>query len=326
MMYCTLRTYALREPMLLPQTPTRRPRDFRFWWLNGLIAAVLTFGTFTEAGANPSMIGVIGGTSDVNIRACATLDCQVIGMAALGDSIEITGEPVNGFYPVRWYGREGYVYSLYITPPAGAAPWFVEGNGPCNRVALVFNIGIGDEPSQAIVDTLIETGTPASLFPMGWWAAAYPEYLLQLDDAGFMIGSHGDQPMMLTSVSDEEIAEDVTNSVIAIEAVIGRDIDQFFTPYAADTDARVRSVVSSQGLLPVGWNVSAADWGPDATESSVYDRIMNNVYPGAIIEMHLDGPATAVSTALALPRIIDDLRAEGYEFVTLSEMVLPCDS
>ena len=76
------------------------------------------------------------------------------------------------------------------------------------------------------------------MFPMGWWAATYPDYLEQLDEAGFLIGTHGDQQVFLTSVADDAILEDVTNSVVAIESVIERDIDEFFTPYAADTDER----------------------------------------------------------------------------------------
>ncbi len=291
--------------------------------IQSVIAALLALALFAPAGANASLDGVVGGTSVVNIRACPTLECQVIGSASLGDSIDITGEVVDGFYPVLWYGREGYVFALYVTAP-GEAPWFVEGEGLCQRVALAFNIGIGDEPSQSVVDALMESDTPATMFPMGWWAETHPEYLIQLNDAGFVIGTHGDQQLFLTKISDDAIAEDVLDSVDAIESVIERDLDQLFTPYAADTDPRVRSIVSSLGLLPVGWNVSANDFGADATEAGVYDRIMDNVYPGAIIELHLDGPATGVSTALALPRIIDDLETEGYEFVTVPELSLPC--
>lgn len=311
--------------MPLPQPASLSHMRRRFAVIIGVLATVLALAAILEATANSSMTGIVGATSDVNIRACPTLDCQVIGSAKLGDSIEITGEMVDGFLPVRWYGREGFVFALYVTPP-GETPWFVEGDGSCKRVALVFNIGIGGSPSQKVVDTLVETGTAASMFPMGWWAAAYPEYLVQLDEAGFVIGTHGDQQVMLTGVSNDAVVQDVTNSVAAIEAVIGRDIDQLFTAYAADSDARVRAIVSSLGLLPVGWNVPANDYGPDATEAGVYDRVMTNVYPGAIVEMHLDGPATEQSTALALPRLVADLEAEGYEFVTVPDLTLPCDA
>ena len=306
-----------------PQLTSGYTRPRMRSWLNAVAATILALGVFVESTAKAPADGVIGATSEVNIRACATLDCQVIGSATLGDSIEITGDIVDGFYPVRWYGREGFVFALYVTPP-GEAPTFIEGDNSCNRVALVFNIGIGEEPSQSIVDTLVETKTPATMFLMGWWAAAYPDYLTQLDDAGFVIGTHGDQQLFLTTLSDEAIADDVSNSVSAIEAVINRDIDQYFTPYAADTDSRVQAIVSSLGLLPVGWNVSANDYGPDATEAGVYDLVTDNVYPGAIIEMHLDGPATEQSTGLALPRLIENLQEDGYEFVTVPDLTLPC--
>jgi peptidoglycan/xylan/chitin deacetylase (PgdA/CDA1 family) len=267
--------------------------------------------------------GTVGATYAVNIRACARLECQVIGAAKLGESMEVTGDLINGFYPVKWYGREGFVMSLYLPGP-GEAPWFVEGNAACNQVSLVFNIGVGDQPSQTILDTLIDQQVPATMFPMGWWASGNPEYLAQLDDAGFVIGTHGDQPMNLTTATSQTIQQDIATSVATIESVIGREIDQYFTPYAAESDARVRGVVSNMGLLPVGWKISADDYGPDATESSVYDRVMGNVYPGAIIEMHLDGPATEQSTARALPRIVADLRSQGYELVTVPDLVIPC--
>jgi len=51
---------------------------------------------------------------------------------------------------------------------------------------------------------------------------------------------------------------------------------------------------------------------------------MRNVTDGAIIEMHLDGPASALSTGVALPWLIADLRAEGYQFVTIPQMTEPC--
>ena len=51
---------------------------------------------------------------------------------------------------------------------------------------------------------------------------------------------------------------------------------------------------------------------------------MSSVHDGAIVELHLDGPASAESTGLALPRVIRDLRAQGYRFVSIPEMAAPC--
>lgn len=207
---------------------------------------------------------------------------------------------------------------------AGDAPWLVEGDVACPCVALIFDIGIGETPSESILDTLIEKDVPATMFPMGTFAREQPGYLRRLADAGFQVGTHGDTNRWLTDAPDEAIRADTRTSVDAIEAVIGRPIDPWHTPYAANTDERVRAVVASEGLLPVGWKVAAPDWSADATEEGVYDAVFFNAYPGAIVEMHLDGPGTERSTARALPRLVDDLRARGFAFVTIGEMLHPC--
>jgi len=266
----------------------------------------------------------VSATASVNLRSCPTLECQVLAQIPLGDSVEVTGSAVNGFLPVRWTGVDGWAYQLYLST-GSAAPYFVEGSPVCSpQVGFVFNIGIGYTPSQSILDTLIAEGVPATMFPMGSFARSQPAYLQQLANAGFPIGTHGDRNRYLTDVSDAMVRQDTLDSVAAIEAVIGRPLDPLHTPYAADTDNRVRTIVADLGLLPVGWTLGANDYAATATEQAVYSRVMGNVFPGAVFEFHLDGPATAQSTALALPRIIRDLRAQGYSFATIPDMVQPC--
>jgi peptidoglycan/xylan/chitin deacetylase (PgdA/CDA1 family) len=210
--------------------------------------------------------------------------------------------------------------------PVGKDVWLVEGDVGCPRIALVFNIGIGHAPSDAIFETLVENDVPAMMSPTGSFAREHPEYLRRLDEAGFSIGAHGDASLWLTGATNMEIRADILASIEVIEAVIGRPIDPYHTPYAANTDERVRAVVASMGPVPVGWRVAAPDWTADATEEGVYNAVFHHSYPGAIVEMHLDGPATETSTARALPRLIDDLRARGFEFVTLESMLEPCDA
>ncbi|MGB3328493.1 MAG: SH3 domain-containing protein [Thermomicrobiales bacterium] len=259
----------------------------------------------------------------VNVRACARLDCDVIGNAELGATLNVTGAATNGFLPVAWQGVTGYVYANFLDRGSDD-PWFREGDVSCNRVALIFNIGIGYTPSQSVISTLLQKNAAATMFPMGWWANVQPDYLRQLDAAGFAIGTHGDQRVTLTSLSDAGVRKEMIDSKAAIEAVLGHPIDEIMTPYAAETDLRVRRIVAGLGLLPVGWGVAAADYDTTATEQYVYARVMNGIYPGAVVEFHLDGPATATSTARALPRIIDALRAQGYDLSTVPDLMTAC--
>jgi len=264
-------------------------------------------------------------TDNVNIRICPATGCEIVATAKLGAPLDVTGNPVNGFLPVSINGTRGFAYALYITDQVEDT-WFFEGEAGCKRVAFIFNIGVGATPSQSVPETLVEENVPATMFAMGEWAIEHPDYLRTLDKAGFTIGTHGNTATYLTSATDEEVAADIQASLVNISAVTGKPVAPWATPYAADTDPRIRRITAQLGLVPVGWTVSAADYDGTATADSVYDQVTGSVTDGSIVEFHLDGPATGSSTAVALPRIIETLRADGYTFVTVPEMATPCGS
>jgi len=287
-----------------------------------LLLVAFVLGGFTPGSASADEPRVVA-TDALNVRSCPAITCDIIGRVELDQTLDITGDPIEGFLPVNWGSENGFVYSLFVNRD-GIAPWFREGDPSCRRVALIFDIGVGHAPSERIVQTLLAYGADATMFPMGQWALENPGFLQLLAASGFPIGTHGHGSVLLPSLPGPAIEYDLATSIEAIESVTGQPIDPYFTPYAADTSELVRQTASDLGLLPVGWEVSGDDYGHDATADSVYRRVMNNVYPGAIVELHLDGPATDWSTADALASIIEDLWANGYELVTVPELVNPC--
>ncbi|MDQ3044008.1 MAG: polysaccharide deacetylase family protein [Chloroflexota bacterium] len=269
-------------------------------------------------------LATVVGTDAVNIRACPSLACEVIASAPLGYALTVTGEPRDGFTPVSYGNQVGYAYGLYLATDPASVPYLTHGLPGCKRLALIFNIGIGDEPATGIFDTLKAQIVPATMFPMGWWARERPDLVARMNADGFVVGSHGDQRRLLTELSDADVVREVRASRVAIDTALGSPPGPWFTPYAAAADPRVRALIAAEGFLPVSWTVPADDYGPNATATGVYDRVMRGVTDGAIIEMHLDGPASARSTGVALPWLIADLRAEGYQFVTIPQMTVPC--
>jgi peptidoglycan/xylan/chitin deacetylase (PgdA/CDA1 family) len=269
-------------------------------------------------------VGMVVGGAGVNVRSCPSISCNVIDVLPLGSSVQIEGDAVDGFVPVRHNSLSGYAYQLFVASNPQQPPYLLEGTPGCNRVALIFDIGIGDDPAWGIIDTLQQEGVPATMFVMGWWAKAHPADVQRLANDGFVIGSHGDQPVELTSLSDAGVVQDIQNAAAAIEDATGSPPEPWFTAYAAAADDRVRSLVARQGYLPVSRTVPAIDYGSDATAAGVYQRVSSQIYDGAIVEMHLDGPASATSTGVALPKLIHTLRAQGYQFVTIPEMASPC--
>lgn len=268
--------------------------------------------------------GKVVGTTGLNIRDCPKASCESLGLAQLGDDIVVTGEAQDGFLPVDWEGKAGWAWQLYVSTPSRGTPYLIRGTPGCNRVAFLFNIGIGYEMQMQALEWLEANDVPATIFPMGWWAQKFPEDMREMWDLGFLIGTHGDRRGNLPQYSDADIVKDLNDSEIHIEQVIGGEIGAYFTPYAADMDERVRSIVAAQGFLPVAWDVSAADYGPDIDADYVFERVAPNVADGTIVEFHLDGPASAQSTAIALPWLVENLRNKGFTFVTIQDMAQPC--
>ncbi len=197
----------------------------------------------------------------------------------------------------------------------------VRGDPTRPNVALVINVGAGYEPAVGMLDTLAEKDYRASIFVMGWWAEKYPEILRRMTDDGHEIASHGYRAVELTTVSDAAVREDLEQADAAISAVTGRTTRPLWSAFASASDRRVNRVAASVGYRPIFWTVNAFDWSRDSTAEGVYRQVMNNIVNGAIVELHFDSPTTIRSTAVALPWLIDDLRAAGYRLVTITELL-----
>ncbi len=198
------------------------------------------------------------------------------------------------------------------------------GNSGCGEIALLFNVGSGSEPAVGILETLGAYGVPSSMFVMGWLAEENPWLVQSIAGWGHIVGSHGYLPPELTSRSDDDIAADLLAASGALTSALGYAPSPWFTPFAGASDDRVRSIAGSLGLVTVGWSVGSGDWDPGATADSIYDSVVGGAHDGAIVELHLDAQRSVDGTAVALPWIIDDLRAQGYRFVSVPSIAAGC--
>ncbi len=194
----------------------------------------------------------------------------------------------------------------------------------CGQVALVVNAGSGYEPAVGMLDTLGTYGVPASFFVMGWLAEQSPWLVQSIASWGHVVGSHGYLPPELTSRSDEDVAWDLGAAAGALSAALGYAPSPWFTPFAGASDERVRSIASSLGLVTVGWSVGSGDWDPGASADSIYGNVVSGAHDGAIIDLHLDSARSVDGTAVALPWVIEDLRAKGYRFVSVPTIAGGC--
>ena len=296
----------------------------RFSRRSGLAGALALALSTRTASAMDGGTATVVATPDLPLLASPEPFSDILGSAPLGALVATSGETIAGYTWVEYEDAAGYAHSLFLAPDPAVPPSFVEGEAGCQRIALIFNVGVGDEPASGIIDTLEAEAVPATMFPMGWWAEEHPAILDRMVAGGFPIGSHGYASTELTLRSDAEVVADIHAAADAIKHATGAPVEPFFTPYAAAIDDRVAAIVAREGYLPVGWRLPANDYGADATAEAVSERVLGGAYDGAIVELHLDGPASAASTGEALPGIIASLREQGYQFVTIPEMILDC--
>lgn len=178
--------------------------------------------------------------------------------------------------------------------------------------ALTFDDGPGTH-TQEVLAALAAAHVPATFFVLGSSAAAYPQLIQQIKDAGYEVENHTWSHPWLTKVSAGEFASQITRT----NNVIGGS--RFLRPPYGDSNATVSALASSMGLRLAFWTVDTRDW-----ERQDVDAIMSHVKvetgPGAIILMH-DGGPNRLQTVAAIPVVVDWLFAHGYSLTTLDQIL-----
>ncbi|WP_433532297.1 polysaccharide deacetylase family protein [Micromonospora sp. CA-263727] len=197
------------------------------------------------------------------------------------------------------------------------ANWFV----PTGRriVALTFDDGPGPDWTPMVLDTLHQRGVPATFFMVGERARRHGE-LLRGRLAGHEVGSHSWAHHDLARLPVEEAYEDLARTHRELVAVTGQEPRLLRPPYGHLAGSTLAAAVR-MGYQLVLWSqqMREADFPDDPAGQA--RRIVADVHPGAIILAHDVGRRERLVSLHALPEIIDQLRARGYEFATVSQLL-----
>ena len=136
-----------------------------------------------------------------------------------------------------------------------------------------------------------------------------------MDEAGHEVGTHSATHSYMSKLSESEIKAEFESSCKAIETVTGKPVSLFRPPYG-DYDDLLIDTSNAAGLYPIQWDVDSLDW-KDLSASDIAERIVSRTKSGSIILCHNNG----LHTAEALPIVIDKLRAKGFEFVPIGELI-----
>ena len=199
--------------------------------------------------------------------------------------------------------------------PAGGKNELFPVSGPADAskpmIAFTFDDGPYYSVDIRILDTLQAYGGRATFFIVGSRVDDYKDTLKRIRDSGSEIGNHTFNHKNLEKISPEEVASQIEMTNDAVEAVTGFRPKLVRVPYGA-FKSQVPGLVS---YPMIQWNIDTQDWS-SKDKDAIAASVLSQARDGSIVLMHDLYPATAEAFETVIPL----LAAQGYQFVTVSEM------
>ncbi|AFC27872.1 polysaccharide deacetylase [Paenibacillus mucilaginosus 3016] len=189
------------------------------------------------------------------------------------------------------------------------------------KAALTFDDAPDDRYTEQVLDTLAASGVKATFFVLGSQASKYPDVVRRMAREGHVIGSHSYQHALFPKLTDERFHSQIEDTEQTLLKLVGYKPRLLRPPYGEITESQLLWA-GERGLKIVNWNVDSLDWKQLGKEQ-VTANILRGVEAGSIILQHSGGgPGQDLSgTVAALPGVIASLRAQGYQLVTLPELL-----
>ncbi len=150
---------------------------------------------------------------------------------------------------------------------------------------------------------------------------------------GDEIGNHTFTHPEFDTISKTQLQIELNLTELLIESSLGVKTTLFRPPYGIDhqpetaSEVQMLPIPQSMGYVIVGARIDPHDWGEAGGEApppvqTIVQRVLadTEANKGNIILLH-DGGGDRSHTVAALPQIIDGLRAKGYQFVSVSDLL-----
>jgi peptidoglycan-N-acetylglucosamine deacetylase len=193
-------------------------------------------------------------------------------------------------------------------------------------IALTFDAGADRGYAAMILDTLRDEGIRATFGMTGVWAEQNADLVRRIAGEGHQLINHTyDHPSFTgystgkESLGREARISQLTRNEDVVAKILGHEsMRPYFRPPYGDYDQAVLDDIALAGYsVNVMWSVDSLGW-KGLTADEIVARCVDGAEPGGIILMHV---GAASQDAHALPDIIRELRAQGYRFVTVEQMV-----
>ena len=191
------------------------------------------------------------------------------------------------------------------------------------QIALTYDDGPNDPHTLRLLEVLAKHNVKATFFLLGRFTKQRPDIARELTRAGHVVGNHTFSHPNLIFASALQTKLQLLDCQQALSDAVGEHSPLFRPPFGGRRPSTLRTV-RALGLEPVMWNVTGGDWKGKPAEY-VARRVRQRVRGGDVILLHDGGHAAfgadRSQTVIATDRLIAWYKSEGYEFVTVPEMM-----
>ena len=191
------------------------------------------------------------------------------------------------------------------------------------QIALTYDDGPNDPHTLKLLDVLAKHNVKATFFMIGRFVRERPDIARAVAEAGHVIGNHTFTHPLLIFESAAQTRSELETCRAALTDAIGEHSNLFRPPFGGRRPATLR-IARELSLQTVMWNLTGYDWNaPPAAE--IEKKVSRQIRGGDVILLH-DGGHKAMGadrsqTVLATDSLIQRYKDQGYEFVTVADMM-----
>ena len=181
---------------------------------------------------------------------------------------------------------------------------------PC--VALTFDDGPSGRFTRALLDGLEKRNVKATFLLCGYRLKDYPKEARRIYEEGHEIGLHGYSHSCMADMCPEELEREIADTLALLPEGCK---PVFMRPPGGKTSDVVLEAARQANLGVLSWSVDPKDWASHDAQV-IGQAVVQTVRDGDVILLH-DMSDSSVEAALA---IVDELQAQGFQFVTVSKL------
>jgi peptidoglycan/xylan/chitin deacetylase (PgdA/CDA1 family) len=211
-------------------------------------------------------------------------------------------------------------FSISATTTSFSDVFYANGDGKKKQISLTFDDGPGANTKE-ILEILKDKDVKATFFVSGSSARKNKALISTIYTAGHEIANHTYSHINFFKYKNNDIEDKIKSEIFKCETVI-HAITNYKTklvriPYGFSRSPS-QKVAKELGYIMVNWSFGC-DWNTKLTQEQMYQLYKKNIKAGAIFLMH--DPKKSKKMVNFLPQLIDDIKQEGYDIVTVSELL-----